>query len=114
MNALRLKVLMLFLFMMGVEGAIYSQFNFVYNDSIVVIHDADTLPVAWAGGMSHPQFSTIDLDFDGVEELVAFELENGIVNVFKRQLHEGNVDRKSTRLNSSHVRISYAVFCLKK
>src|SRR5690554_7699262 len=27
-------------------------------------------------------------------------------------LHTG--DRKSTRLNSSHVRISYAVFCLKK
>src|SRR5690554_3509374 len=25
-----------------------------------------------------------------------------------------NQDRKSTRLNSSHVRISYAVFCLKK
>src|SRR5690554_7749579 len=25
-----------------------------------------------------------------------------------------NIDRKSTRLNSSHVRISYAVFCLKK
>src|SRR5690554_7200365 len=25
-----------------------------------------------------------------------------------------NLDRKSTRLNSSHVRISYAVFCLKK
>src|SRR5690606_40535990 len=24
------------------------------------------------------------------------------------------VDRKSTRLNSSHVKISYAVFCLKK
>src|SRR6266498_4565450 len=26
----------------------------------------------------------------------------------------GRPDRKSTRLNSSHVRISYAVFCLKK
>src|SRR3989442_9945943 len=26
----------------------------------------------------------------------------------------GERDRKSTRLNSSHVRISYAVFCLKK
>src|SRR5207249_7568458 len=26
----------------------------------------------------------------------------------------GNRDRKSTRLNSSHVSISYAVFCLKK
>src|SRR5690554_7240219 len=42
-----------------------------------------------------------------------------------RSLHENAVhlshdrehadkDRKSTRLNSSHVRISYAVFCLKK
>src|SRR5690349_23810313 len=27
---------------------------------------------------------------------------------------EGGPDRKSTRLNSSHVEISYAVFCLKK
>src|SRR5256885_12517922 len=26
----------------------------------------------------------------------------------------GHVDRKSTRLNSSHLVISYAVFCLKK
>src|SRR5690554_4837875 len=30
------------------------------------------------------------------------------------QFGGGSVDRKSTRLNSSHVRISYAVFCLKK
>src|SRR5437867_5872034 len=28
--------------------------------------------------------------------------------------HEGGTDRKSTRLNSSHRTISYAVFCLKK
>src|SRR5690625_6869202 len=28
--------------------------------------------------------------------------------------HKENPDRKSTRLNSSHVAISYAVFCLKK
>src|SRR5690625_5644756 len=27
---------------------------------------------------------------------------------------EPSIDRKSTRLNSSHVAISYAVFCLKK
>src|SRR3989442_4283608 len=29
-------------------------------------------------------------------------------------LASDEADRKSTRLNSSHVRISYAVFCLKK
>src|SRR3712207_7046949 len=28
--------------------------------------------------------------------------------------HERHIDRKSTRLNSSHANISYAVFCLKK
>src|SRR5207249_9537466 len=32
----------------------------------------------------------------------------------RRQLHISGSDRKSTRLNSSHVSISYAVFCLKK
>src|SRR3989442_11553608 len=31
-----------------------------------------------------------------------------------RHPRELGLDRKSTRLNSSHVRISYAVFCLKK
>src|SRR5438067_3705489 len=30
------------------------------------------------------------------------------------ETHEALRDRKSTRLNSSHVSISYAVFCLKK
>src|SRR5690349_23944845 len=32
----------------------------------------------------------------------------------RRQLACDGRDRKSTRLNSSHVEISYAVFCLKK
>src|SRR5690606_42163330 len=31
-----------------------------------------------------------------------------------KALKDKLVDRKSTRLNSSHVKISYAVFCLKK
>src|SRR5690606_41923850 len=31
-----------------------------------------------------------------------------------RRERRGDRDRKSTRLNSSHVKISYAVFCLKK
>src|SRR5207253_8460397 len=34
--------------------------------------------------------------------------------VFARELLLYPKDRKSTRLNSSHVAISYAVFCLKK
>src|SRR5690554_7369465 len=34
--------------------------------------------------------------------------------VLTEQVIKESSDRKSTRLNSSHVRISYAVFCLKK
>src|SRR2546427_8003930 len=35
-------------------------------------------------------------------------------NVFAQPDANSNLDRKSTRLNSSHSQISYAVFCLKK
>src|SRR5699024_12215964 len=43
--------------------------------------------------------------------------ENNILQKFVRKFHEplpSHEDRKSTRLNSSHVSNSYAVFCLKK
>src|SRR5690554_7128188 len=36
------------------------------------------------------------------------------VDVAAPDVEQFKADRKSTRLNSSHVRISYAVFCLKK
>src|SRR5690606_39630534 len=38
----------------------------------------------------------------------------GTEYVLRRSFDPGSRDRKSTRLNSSHVKISYAVFCLKK
>src|SRR5690554_7067272 len=37
-----------------------------------------------------------------------------VKGIVKNLTDYGALDRKSTRLNSSHVRISYAVFCLKK
>src|SRR5437762_8732686 len=37
-----------------------------------------------------------------------------LVNLAADEAHEHRGDRKSTRLNSSHRCISYAVFCLKK
>src|SRR5258707_11726929 len=45
---------------------------------------------------------------------------DGEIMIFGRQRQHGHrgaiqwTDRKSTRLNSSHANISYAVFCLKK
>src|SRR5699024_12150187 len=46
----------------------------------------------------------------GIGELQPF---GGAFAQFEAQA-AGQIDRKSTRLNSSHVSISYAVFCLKK
>src|SRR3712207_6967187 len=58
----------------------------------------------------------------GVLEVVAGREEDREVGLAVGQrgacldgrLDRGGADRKSTRLNSSHANISYAVFCLKK
>src|SRR5690554_7765793 len=49
-------------------------------------------------------------------ELALYPKHLEVVDTYKPDfvLLSTEVDRKSTRLNSSHVRISYAVFCLKK
>src|SRR5699024_11569017 len=52
-----------------------------------------------------PDVKYIIPDVDHIENLPA-----GMIINDKRK----RTDRKSTRLNSSHVSISYAVFCLKK
>src|SRR5690606_42161507 len=43
-----------------------------------------------------------------------FVLKHLSQKYLKNNKYNQKIDRKSTRLNSSHVKISYAVFCLKK
>src|SRR5207253_5518660 len=59
------------------------------------LHDA--LPI------SPLPFRTVSVTFEGGSENLRWSLRPS-----------ATADRKSTRLNSSHVAISYAVFCLKK
>src|SRR5439155_17892409 len=60
------------------------------------------------------------LDALGLTELDTASVNRSGGALGEGYLHEANglarilADRKSTRLNSSHVAISYAVFCLKK
>ena len=52
-----------------------------------------------------------------VSKEVSFPLtqkDKDLINTMIEYLRNSQIDRKSTRLNSSHVAISYAVFCLKK
>src|SRR5690554_7246123 len=48
-----------------------------------------------------------------VVEYLAYSINTNVREI-EGALNSLIADRKSTRLNSSHVRISYAVFCLKK
>src|SRR3712207_7029918 len=57
----------------------------------------------------------VALDFgDGVAGHAAATREDGRGDREGAERQEHSEDRKSTRLNSSHANISYAVFCLKK
>src|SRR3712207_2102201 len=47
----------------------------------------------------------------GVAEIILVNTTRSVVNIDDKKSEK---DRKSTRLNSSHANISYAVFCLKK
>src|SRR5436190_8028418 len=64
-------------------------------------------------------FRSVDLDYADADLVALVEDVLDRVHALARR-HVGDVqqgrreDRKSTRLNSSHTVISYAVFCLKK
>src|SRR5205807_8225244 len=83
---------------------LFSIFFFFFNDTATTeiytlsLHDA--LPIFNSHRSRHSDFILNGLSFD-FSELHADRLQP-----FR--------DRKSTRLNSSHLVISYAVFCLKK
>src|SRR2546430_10879023 len=51
----------------------------------------------------------------GNQRMLGMSLDAGghLTHGFRPNI-SGKIDRKSTRLNSSHSQISYAVFCLKK
>src|SRR2546427_9205309 len=79
-----------------------SSFFFFFNDTATTeiytlsLHDA--LPIYF--------------EFDFLPQAPAFDTGSRIY-IYNPRLVVG-ADRKSTRLNSSHSQISYAVFCLKK
>jgi hypothetical protein len=68
-----------------------AQFTYVLNQQVPVIMGQDTLSMPWAGGLNAAQFNTMDLDFDGKEDLVLFDrMANRVVtflNVGNQYIH---------------------------
>src|SRR3712207_7470731 len=99
----------------GVSCSYFFFFNDTATTEIYTLSLHDALPISlWPelkqrlGNVATDVPTTADVGRptrDVVEEILALT----------RQLNRGlSEDRKSTRLNSSHANISYAVFCLKK
>src|SRR5690554_2001299 len=83
---------------------------------LVFTYDSEAETVFWQKDYFDPELDIsrryILVDSDVLPAILEIE-EDALVDIDNGLLYWENPDRKSTRLNSSHVRISYAVFCLK-
>src|SRR5699024_11369796 len=71
--------------------------------------------------MAYRKYKTFDEELTGARDMLNEKLDKEMADMVKEEVSELESeivnleeDRKSTRLNSSHVSISYAVFCLKR
>ncbi len=58
------------------------QFAFERDQSIPVIVDKQGLPNAWAGGLTAPQWSSVDVNFDGHPDLFLFDRDGNRPIIF--------------------------------
>src|SRR5256885_10074408 len=93
---------------------------FFFNDTATTeiytlsLHDA--LPI-WENVWMLPSGAVRASESSGSQPAVSSGAREAVVTVASspgRYAEAGRLDRKSTRLNSSHLVISYAVFCLAK
>lgn len=79
-----MKSLLLFFVFISVQATAQFQFNF--TDFIPVVSDGQTLSKAWYGGFNNPQFSSLDYDFDGDDDLLVFDRSANQLRVFKHEV----------------------------
>src|SRR5207302_10534205 len=105
-------------------------FLFLYNTppttAIYTLSLHDALPISAVSFDCLIEALALNGEGAGIIIGHAVDQQNGMLDLVRvherRDLHvhlrglpqRAALDRKSTRLNSSHVKISYAVFCLKK
>src|SRR2546429_3533691 len=93
---MRRVVVFLMLSLRCLCSSLFFFFNDTATTEIYTLSLHDALPI------SRPQIEQVPVG------------KNQQAAIVDHQLQAGILDRKSTRLNSSHGYISYAVFCLKK
>src|SRR5204862_666816 len=99
--------------------SIYSLLRFLHRSS--PLRDLQSFPTRRSSDLLPHAVGGHGGQMDGADAPGLHLQREGLSRLYPAPVHakdlhvEGEVpDRKSTRLNSSHVEISYAVFCLKK
>ena len=77
---------LLLLLLITINHIAYSQIDFTINNNITVLKNDQELQNAWAGGLNFCQFSQIDLNLDGINDLFIFDKsgKNGTRNGNKK------------------------------
>ncbi|HLG04198.1 MAG TPA: FG-GAP-like repeat-containing protein [Bacteroidia bacterium] len=86
---MKFRITSIFLFF---SFAVIAQIQFFRNDSIPVFHDTTQLLHPWAGGMNFCQFSTIDLDQDGTQDLFVFDRTGNKITTYRNNGIANQVD----------------------
>lgn len=70
---IRRNLLSFLFFWLMVGAGASAQLYFASGSALPVIENGDTIPLPWAGGLNFCQFSSMDLDLDGQEDLLVFD-----------------------------------------
>ena len=63
----------------------FGQFDFNFQDSIVVMKSGSPLKMPWSGGLNYVQISDIDVDFDGDLDLFVFDRSTDQIRIFTQE-----------------------------
>lgn len=74
------QLFQLALFLLPLAG--FSQMDFYRSNEIPVEMNGLDLPYAWAGGLNSSQWSTIDLNIDGVQDLFIYDRSSRQIHTF--------------------------------
>ncbi len=83
---LRYSIFTLIIFITSCSFIAQAQFSYTIDQSIPVEVDGKNLSLAWAGGINSAQINTMDLNGDGLQDLVIFErTANKIVTFLNKE-----------------------------
>ncbi len=86
MNFLKKQIILLSVFVWFCSFCSSGQFDFNFQDSIIVMKSGSPLKMPWSGGLNYVQISDIDIDFDGDMDLFVFDRSTDQIRIYRQEL----------------------------